>query len=96
MSYTLRVKPTDGDLSGISSPKGDASSDVTVSTDNGFVVCQGSLAAGTTVRVYDLGGSVVASTLLTAAATSVALDASHQPHGTYIVKVGRTSHKVVL
>ena len=95
-TYTLRVKPTDGDLSGISSPKGDASSDVTVSTDNGFVVCQGSLAAGTTVRVYDLGGSVVASTLLTAAATSVALDASHQPHGTYIVKVGRTSHKVVL
>ncbi len=95
-TYTLRFKPSVYDPSGIHTAKSEASSDVTVTVEDGQIVCQGSLTAGTTIRLYDLGGSTVAAKQLTTAATSVTLDASRQPHGTYIVKVGHASYKVVL
>ncbi len=95
-TYTLRFTPSVADPTSIHNAQGEAATNVTVSAENGRVVCTGSLQAGTTVRVYDLGGSIVASATVPSATTSLTLNTAHQPHGTYIVKVGGTSHKVIL
>ena len=55
---------------------------------------EGSLDAGTEVKVYDLGGSCVA-TARTDGNSHQTVNLNSQPRGTYLVKVGRRTFKVL-
>ena len=60
----------------------------------GILHLQGSLDAGTEVKVYDLGGSCVA-TVRTDGNSHQTVNLNSQPRGTYLVKVGRRTFKVL-
>ena len=68
--------------------------------EEGKLVCNGNLAASTTLAVYNMGGVKVASVAVAHDCESAVLDVAGLPHGSYIVLVksdGRTTvHKVVL
>lgn len=61
----------------------------------GVVVCEGAIPASTSVEVYDLGGSRVAQTFTSVPTDRLTLSIVSQPRGSYIVKVGKVSYKVV-
>jgi len=64
-------------------------------TSDGQVTCTGAIPAGTVMKVYDLGGACLATASTSAATTSLSTGIAAQPRGTYIVKVGGVSYKVV-
>ena len=66
-----------------------------VTVDNGNVICTGNIPANTALTVYDLGGSVVAHTSTTSATSQLSTSIAASPRGTYLVKVGKTTYKVV-
>ena len=59
------------------------------------IVCHGQIAAGTTMRVYDLGGSTVATAVAHADCQQLSANMGAQPHGVYVVKVGKKAFKVI-
>ena len=73
---------------------------VTFSAVDGMLVCNGELAAGTEVAVYNMGGVLVASATVAGDCGNFVLNVAGQPHGSYIVVVkgatGRTVHKILL
>lgn len=47
------------------------------------------------VEIYDMGGRIVHSVQMSSFAEEVAIDVSHIPQGTYIIKVGSKSVKMI-
>ena len=95
-THTLRFRPmTKDEVTGINNATTAVTSDINVSVEANNIVATGSLAAGTEMRVYDLGGSIVASTQTAAAASRLSVSIQNQPQGAYIVKVGNVCYKVV-
>ena len=91
--FTCRDKD---DLTAIHTPvAADNASLLSVKAANGQVICTGSIAAGTAVRVYDLGGSTVAAATAADNCSQLTLSLAAQPHGIYIVKVDNKAYKVV-
>ena len=91
--FTCRDKD---DLTAIHTPAAaNNAAAISVRAINGQVICAGTIAAGTTVRVYDLGGSTIASATAADHCSQLTLSMAAQPHGIYIVKVGNKAYKVV-
>ena len=72
-----------------------SANDIRVSVVDGRVICTGNIAAGTMLRVYDLGGSTVATATASSATQQLTVSLSAQPRGTYLVKVGTQVFKVI-
>lgn len=68
--------------------------------DGNAVVCRGDIAAGTSLRLYNMGGVLVGSASAAEDCTSVAVDAGALPAGSYLVVAdganGKVSYKIVL
>lgn len=60
------------------------------------VTCHGQISAGTQMRVYDLGGSTVATAVAHNDCQQLSANMGAQPHGVYVVKVGKKTFKVIL
>ena len=91
---TVRFKPFSQISEGIGTTT--APNNLTaVITSDGLVRCTGHIPAGTQLAVYDLGGSRVASAAAASDCTELTASLQAQPHGTYIVKVGRNAFKLV-
>lgn len=92
---TLRFRPMTKDE--VTSVGGVSTSDTEVNVEvvAGNVVCTGQFAAGTLMRIYDLGGSLVATERAATDASCLVASLLSQPAGTYIVKVGNQSIKIV-
>ena len=69
--------------------------DFNVCVENGTVVCTGTIPAGTTLRVYDLGGGIVATAQATSATSQLTAPITTQLNGVYLVKVGTKVFKVL-
>ena len=95
-SHVLRFSPFNPAETGIDEAGCDLTTRYTVEAQEGIVTCRGQIAAGTELRVYDLGGSCIARTQATADVRSLTLHVKGQPFGTYIVRVGNESFKVIL
>lgn len=92
----VRFRPfSKNEQTGISQTTLDASSSYSVVVADGRVLCTGSIPANTFLTVYDLGGSVVARTSTTVATSQLSTSIATSPSGTYLVKVGKTTYKVV-
>ena len=92
----VRLRPFSKDeQTGISQVEASASSLLSVIVDNGRVVCTGSIPANTALTVYDLGGSVIAHTTAASATSQLSVSIDSAPRGAYLVKVGKTTYKVV-
>ena len=96
-TYTnkVRLSPLNYTPSGVETAEAGAGSLRVYATVSGEVRCEGAIAAGTPVAVYDLGGHCVASACAAAPADGLTLSIAAQPHGSYIVKAGKRSFKVV-
>ena len=90
----LRFRPmwqSETAINGVTTP----ANDIRVSVVDGRVICTGNIAAGTMLRVYDLGGSTVATATASSATQQLTVSLSAQPRGTYLVKVGTQVFKVI-
>ena len=91
----LRFKPFFTDETGINETTVDDSRHATVKVSDGMVNVSGHFAADSDIVAYDLGGSTMARTKAAAGHSSVSLDLRTRPHGVYLIKVGKTTFKVV-
>lgn len=94
-SHVLRFKPFFTDETGINETTVDDSRHATVKVSDGMVNVSGHFAADSDIVAYDLGGSTMARTKAAAGHSSVSLDLRTRPHGVYLIKVGKTTFKVV-
>ncbi len=92
---TVRFRPLLKDETTAVSEASLTTSDLNVNVANGFVVCKGTIAAGTTLSVYDLGGALVASASTESNTQQLTASIATQPRGTYLVKVNGTTFKVI-
>jgi beta-galactosidase len=96
-NYKLLFTPVNRNGTGVDAVVGSV---VTFSAVDGMLVCNGELAAGTEVAVYNMGGVLVTSATVAGDCGNFALNVAGQPHGSYIVVVkgaaGRTVHKILL
>lgn len=96
LTHTVRFRPyVHSDLTGIGCIDAPAGPQLSLSTADGVLTLSGHIAAGTSVRVYDLGGSCVAAAQTAHDTTLLTIDLKAQPRGAYIVKVGGKSYKFV-
>ena len=96
-SYKLRFAPvTDKQPTGIRQA---SASSLSISTTDDAVVVSGQMEAGTTVTLYDLGGSTLGKQNTDAATTSMKVSTAGLPHGSYLLRIDSTSgirtHKFV-
>jgi hypothetical protein len=56
----------------------------------------GNFAPGTSIEVFDLRGRVLDRVLLQELSSEVTLDVQHYPAGTYLVKIGEVSSKLII
>lgn len=94
-SNTIRFRPQFMNETGINDVVATTPADFNVCVENGTVVCTGTIAAGTTLRVYDLGGGIVATAQATSATSQLTAPITTQPNGVYLVKVGTKVFKVL-
>ncbi len=97
-TYTnkVRIRPLSVLPTGVSSTAAKAAGSLRVyATADGDICCTGGVPAGTDVAVYDLGGHRVAAAHTAAPADTLTLSIAGQPRGSYIVKAGKQSFKVV-
>lgn len=90
----LRFRPRTAIESGIGCIDHNPSAGLQVHMEGHTVVCTGAIEAGTDMRVYDLGGTCVARATATAPTSSLTANLASQPHGTYLVKVGKQCFKM--
>lgn len=94
-THTLRFRPMTKDEITAVGTISSVASDIDVKVEASNVVCTGQIAAGTIMRIYDLGGSLVAAAQATTDTSRLVASLSSQPTGSYIVKVGNQSFKIV-
>jgi len=97
--FKLRFTAIDArEVTGIGSPT--ALSAYTIAHRDGLITVSGTLPAGTTATLYDLGGRRLAAAGTTTETQTLALKASHAPRGNYVLVVenaqGRRVHKLNL
>lgn len=94
-THTLRFTPSlEVDETAVK-PTTATSSMLTVSVVGDDVVCKGNVPAGTTLSVYDLGGSTVGVAHTSVPVQQLTASIAGQPRGAYLVKVGNKVFKVM-
>lgn len=96
-TYTNAVRFTPfftKDVTGIAKTTANAT-DITVKVVADQVVCTGTIAGGTQLRVVDLGGATIARTMAASATLQLTASLAGQPHGVYLVLVGNRCFKVI-
>lgn len=94
-THTLRFRPLTKEEVTAVGPLTTVSSDIQVEVVGNEVVCSGQIHAGADLRVYDLGGALVTAAHATSTTSRISTSIASQPHGSYIVKIGSESFKIV-
>lgn len=96
-THTLRFRPlTKEEVTGVNTITTDAYNSYNVKVMGNEVVLTGNIKAGTTMHVYDLGGSMIASATAGSATSQLSASIAGQPQGTYLVKVGNVCFKIAM
>lgn len=97
MSYKLLFTPVDGADTAV---KDIVSSAITFTVEGDALVCDGEIAAGDELAIYDMGGVMCSSKVVNDNCGKVTLSLKSLPHGSYIVvmknKKGNAVYKVLL
>ncbi len=100
-TYDLRFSPVGLLSAGIGDINNDFN-DLSINFDSEtkLVICQGDIAAGTSIALYNMGGVCVSKVDVVEPTNSVSVSAAGLPHGAYLIVVsgaGKTrNHKIVL
>lgn len=99
-SFVLRFTPIKLDVDGVATiPAELAAISVRYDRISGHLICEGKLDAGTTVSIYNVGGTRLASVRLSETTDRVQLPTTGLPHGSYVVTLhtgqGTRTHKFV-
>ena len=93
---TVRFRPlTKEEVTGVNNISATANNNYSINVISGEVVLTGDIAAGTTMHIYDLGGSLVASATASSTTSQLSASIAAQPQGAYLVKVGNVCFKIV-
>lgn len=96
LTHTIRFRPyTENDLTGIDNVCTPGKASLNLRVDNGILTLTGHIAAGSQVRVYDLGGSCVAAANAATATSQLSINLQAQPRGAYLVKAGGKTYKFI-